>query len=93
MKKQTYIVVTLDDAKSIAQHLPDGGIKDRFESEEGADIQEVVDLLTGMPHCPACQIEMQQHSCEVNFARKLGRRLRRLLERARHERGAGHADD
>lgn len=85
-----YIIVTLDDAKVIAKHLPNGPIKDRFEFETGADIQEIVDRLKSMSHCHACEVEGQTHYCQVNYARKLGRRLRRLLERARHERGTNH---
>lgn len=88
-----YIVVTLDDAQAIAAALPpapfgDGPIariRDRLRADTGADMQEIVDTLSALPICAACNIEAQESSCHSLDARKLGRRLRRLLERARGE--------
>jgi len=54
--------------------------------ETGADMQEIVDTLRAMPICAPCSIEMMPSSCLVLVAQKQGRRLRRLLERARGER-------
>lgn len=61
----------------------------RVKADTGADIQDVVDQLLGVEACPACVIEDQQRSCIAWDVQKLGRRLRRLLERARHERPPG----
>lgn len=54
----------------------------RIDNESGADIKGIVDQLKHMDICPACVIEGQQHSCSVLEAQKLGRRLKRLLDRA-----------
>lgn len=93
MSNQKYIVLTLEDAKEIAEHLPDGKIRTRLQDETGADIQEIVDQLKGMTHCHACVVEGQRQYCEVNFANKIGRRINRLLESARYERQAGKTYD
>lgn len=57
----------------------------RIDNESGADIKDIVDQLKHMDICPACAIEGQQHSCSAHDARKLGRRLKRLLDRAENE--------
>jgi hypothetical protein len=54
----------------------------RIRDEEGADIADIVAQLKGLNICPACEHEGQQHSCQSLGANKLGRRLKRLLDRA-----------
>jgi hypothetical protein len=101
-----YVVVTLEDAHTIASALSRTGahrgglrdqigedesarlgrIYDRLVVESGADMQEIVDTVASLPVCAACCIEGQEQSCQVWPAQKQGRRLRRLLERARGER-------
>ncbi len=61
-------------------------IYDRLVRENGADMHEIIDAFRTMPFCHACRVEGQEESCNVLAAQKLGRRLRRLLERARGER-------
>lgn len=92
-----YVVVTLADARRIAAHLgllhalgPDARrIRDRLAAEEGAALQEVVEDLQGLEICGACDLEGTADHCSALWARASGRRLRRLLERARGERGEG----
>ncbi len=94
-----YLVITLDDASTIATVLRASGlgtaspdvarIEARMRRDTGADMEEIVDLLQGAQLCAACKMECQEKHCEALLARKEGRRLRRLLERARGERGGG----
>ena len=62
-------------------------LSERFDAETGGDLGEVVELLKGLPICAACDLEGQASSCQSVAAHKLGRRLRRLVERA-NETGA-----
>jgi hypothetical protein len=64
-------------------------IIDRFRREEGADIEDIVARLKGAGVCAACEIEGQAAHCTALEAQKQGRRLRRLLERARGEHTEG----
>lgn len=64
-------------------------IYDRFLHETGADMQEIVDIIHDRKICFACENEGQARGCNVPDLQKQGRRLRRLLERARGERKAG----
>jgi hypothetical protein len=66
-----------------------GAIYDRLNVEEGADMEEIVAALKKTPTCFACENEGQTSSCQSIETRKLGRRLNRLLERARGERAPG----
>lgn len=61
-------------------------IEDRLTHETGADMQEIVDTLVTLRICAACEHEGRALFCASLDAQKLGRRLRRLLERARGER-------
>ena len=79
---EKYIIMRLSDAKAIADHLPPGKIKDRIESETGAEVKEIAEKLKKSDFCSACVIEGQQHNCEALATRKLGRRLLRLVGRA-----------
>lgn len=58
-------------------------IVERLRHETGANVQEVVDDLAALDFCSPCAIEGKERSCQILPAQKLGRRLRRLLERAR----------
>ena len=90
-----YIIITLEDAKRIAVFLRASLFSDtrrlieRFEREEGADIEDIVARLKGSEICAACAIEGQASYCTALESQKQGRRLRRLLERARGERPEG----
>ncbi|WP_150619352.1 hypothetical protein [Pandoraea horticolens] len=81
----------LEDAKQLALNAS-AGIDERvartiarIESETGADIEDIVAQLKAIEPCGACVIESQQHNCVCWHANKLGRRLRRLIERANME--------
>lgn len=91
-----YVIITLADARTIASQLrrswPFFGTRriiDRFDREEGADIEDIVARLTASGICAACAIEGQAAYCASLESQKQGRRLRRLLERARGERPEG----
>lgn len=94
-----YIIITDGDANIIAQALavyvagymdPEAQrVRLRLEADTGADIQDIVDQLNGTETCAACNIEGQASYCIVWRTHRLGRRLRRLLERARGERAPG----
>ena len=43
---EKYIIMRLSDAKAIADHLPPGKIKDRIESETGAEVKEIAEKLS-----------------------------------------------
>jgi hypothetical protein len=96
MSARRYLVLTLEDARSILEVL-DGSdahgrnadlsrIRDRLRREEGADMEDLVRQLVDTDICAPCHIEGQSASCAVLWTQKQGRRLRRLLERARGER-------
>jgi hypothetical protein len=80
-----YIILTLDDALALGKGESVPETQRRLVVEQGADIQEIVDKLKRTPTCPACVIEGQERYCSCWRARKLGRRLDRLLKRARCE--------
>lgn len=96
MSERRYIVLTLNDARSILaalqrakadrQNADIARICERLEQEEGADMEDLVQQLVSEEICAPCHIEAQQASCVALRAQKQGRRLRRLLERARGER-------
>jgi hypothetical protein len=103
-----YVVLTLRDAQDLGtllrlveQGAPvhDEGrllalaLGEGLRHDTGDDAQEIADLLQRMPICGACSREGVASRCEVTDARKLGRRLRRLLERARARRGVWSLDD
>lgn len=88
---QQYIIVRLEDAKLLARIavLSEGvaapelkALTDRIAAEEGANIGEIAYLMKHQGTCPACNIEMQQHSCCNIETKALGRRLSRLIDRA-----------
>lgn len=90
MAERRYIIVELSDAKALAdaarantgQRLDP--VINRIDAETGGDIEEIVAEMKSLPICHACVVEGQEHSCWVPYAQKLGRRLRRLVERAGH---------
>ncbi|MBB3004334.1 hypothetical protein FHX57_006716 [Paraburkholderia tropica] len=97
MSDRRYIIMELNDAKALALNASAGfdeqvaRVIARIESEEGADIEDIVAQLKAIDACPACVIEGQQHSCCAWDANKLGRRLRRLVDRAND--GANSGED
>lgn len=101
MSERRYIVMTLDDAQEVARSISWlGALKsrsaakfvERMRHETGADMEEIVRALAQSEPCPASKFESQCCRPSVD-SQKLGRRLRRLLERARGERGPGPAAD
>jgi hypothetical protein len=94
--EKRYLVLTLEDASAIATALRilDIGAKSeaiariqaRLLHDTGANMQEIVNTLCDEEVCFACDNEGVAVSCGVLAANKQGRRLRRLLERARRER-------
>lgn len=81
-----YIILNLDDMKTILQYLQTNdktkNIINRFKNEDGGNIQEIANLLKKLDTCHACQVEGQERNCESLIARKIGRRLNRLIFRA-----------
>lgn len=92
MNERRYLVITVEDAKQILEALrgapiDTGGIRERLARDTGADVEEIVSDLKGLSLCHACVFEGQETYCSSLLAQKTGRRLGRLLERARGERG------
>ncbi|EON14855.1 hypothetical protein [Pandoraea sp. SD6-2] len=91
MSEKRYIIMELEDAKQLALNASAGfdervaQTMERIESETGADIEDIVEQLKAIEPCEACVIESQQQYCVCWHANKLGRRLRRLVERANME--------
>lgn len=89
-----YIIIKLSEAKliyNILNKLPKSELEnippellERFNSETGADIEDIANQLKTMPICPACRIESQEWSCNSLDTQALGRRLYRLLQRANY---------
>lgn len=77
-----YLLITVDDARAIAPHLPEGRLKQRLTKDTGGDFNDIVHRLKKLPTCMACDIEGQQHDCFSLVANKIGRRLKRLVTRA-----------
>lgn len=91
MKDERYVIVRLSDAKILARCasafallLPADTRRtaQRLLDETGADMRDIVEQLRNMPFCAACRHEGQEHSCNALHTNRLGRRLRRLVERA-----------
>ena len=88
LARPRYLVITINDAHIIAAALlaeeaPEAKrIRARMSEDTGADLGEIVELLKGLDICAACNIEGQASSCQSITAHKLGRRLRRVVERA-----------
>lgn len=77
-----HLIITLEDARFISTHLPDGDLKNRLMKETGADIEIIAAELKHFGACITCRIEGQEHSCIHSTVNKIGRRLDRLLQRA-----------
>lgn len=86
-----YVILELDDAKLLALNASAGHderlqkVIDRINHETGADIEDIVERLKAMPMCEACAIEGQEEYCNCWSGLKLGRRLGRLVDRAKLE--------
>lgn len=83
-----YIIMELSDAKLLASQVTSADehtrdILNRIEAETGADIEDIVLQLKAMEPCHACVVESQQEYCICWRGNKLGRRLSRLIDRAR----------
>jgi hypothetical protein len=93
MSERRYVVLTLDDAKALAAAstgvINVRQIRERLMQETGADMDDIVQQFKELEICAACSVEGQERSCVVHVARQQGRRLKRLLERARGERAPG----
>ena len=87
-----YIILRLDDAKALAQGQAAPGVLARIREETGGDMEEIASLLMGLRFCHACVVECQQQYCESLSANQLGRRLRRLIERANAHRDVVNND-
>ena len=61
----------------------------RLELDTGGDLEQIAEHLQTTPTCVACNHEGMEARCEAIGVRFEGRRLRRLLERARGERPPG----
>lgn len=96
MTAKKYMIVSLPQAKALLDAVKNGwgeefsaeraqyarALLERIENETGADIEEIVSDLKGLNTCHACVVEGQEsYCCSIN-AKKIGRRLNRLVERA-----------
>jgi len=82
---ERYLILRVEDAHKLARSPETGDdivIAENVLADTGGDIAEIADLLKGLEICCACSNESQQRSCSSPTANKLGRRLRRLLDRA-----------
>lgn len=96
MSERRYLILTKEDAMVLASAIADGRastetlrIATRLREDTGGNIEEIADDLKRAETCPACSIEGQESSCVAIDARATGRRIARLLERARGERAPG----
>jgi hypothetical protein len=86
-----YMLLSVDDARELAKSPEtaiDRQIADSVNADTGGDFQEIADLLKAIPICTACNHEGMASNCNALDARKLGRRLARLIERANARRVA-----
>ncbi len=87
---EKYLVISISDARLILEelHLSRNpaltNIISRLKQDTGANILDIATQLKKMEVCAACSIEGQERSCYSLLARKLGRRLYRLLLRANY---------
>lgn len=86
-----YVLVEVGEARIIAQQIQQGttpnpettrAFVERMQTEEGGNFEDIAIRLKRLPSCMACQVESQEHNCESIEARRLGRRVWRLLLRA-----------
>ncbi len=92
---QRYLILSTTDAELLygaihgfypAERIPEiGRAVQRLRDDTGADLDAAVESLKSMPPCAACVIEAQERYCCAWSAQQFGRRLSRLLRRARHE--------
>ncbi len=97
MGERRYLIITKEDAETLAALLGAGYVDDaatrileRLHADTGGDIEQIARILKKLEACAASKIEAQPCSAQID-AQKLGRRLARLLERARGERPPGPA--
>lgn len=108
MSKRRYVILTLEDARELVNHIVRSGvfkwladdetrgiirIYERLRDDTVADIEDIVGQLKRLDLCAPCVIEGMPEGCCAHDAQKLGRRLSRLLERARGERAPGDRPD
>lgn len=87
-----YLLLSTEDAATIVagfamRRRPRAGtplarVLERLRADTGGDFEEIVGLLKRLPICGACAAEWQEKHCASLVANKLGRRLRRLVDRA-----------
>lgn len=94
MEGKRYILVELSQAKDLLTVVRYGdqaspeqdesaqALLTRIENEIGADLVGIAAELKGMKICHACAIEGQEQYCKSLLAKKMGRRLFRLIKRA-----------
>lgn len=58
-------------------------VRKRLAEDAGGDFEDIAAQLKNLPICAACSIEGQAGNCVALAANKLGRRLQRLIERAK----------
>lgn len=87
-----YLLLSVDDAHLISEvvlldYSPVLGgafkIAMSLKADEGGDFEEIASQLKSTEICIACSIEGQQHTCVAPESQKIGRRLQRLIERAK----------
>lgn len=88
---QKYVILRLEDAQALSSHVQEASasprtmlVAERLKKEEGGDILDIAQQLKDTEFCGACIHEGRERYCTSLDAQKLGRRLRRLVERADH---------
>lgn len=87
-----YLLISVDDARVISRVLDGDDIQervrfqmlqDRLEQDTGGDFEEIASLLKRQEICAACSIEGQANYCSSIETQKIGRRIARLIDRAK----------
>lgn len=92
-----YVLLTVEDALLLALCVIEGlpcderqlrayAVAKNLRGDTGGDLEQITDTLKGLPICVACRHESMDKHCESLTAQKTGRRISRLVERAKARR-------
>lgn len=71
------------DVRALLEQTASEHVLERLRTDTGGDLEEIASLLKKTEICPACLLESQERSCCSLETQKIGRRLSRLIERAK----------
>lgn len=85
-----YILLSVDDAEILAGilnitglHEQESRLFNRLTKDTGGDFEDIAAQLKKTEICCACEVECQEHTCTAIQTQALGRRLQRLINRAK----------